>query len=654
MASEKTILKNSFAFFEYIYAPFKGGKSVKPSHIFVKIPIIILSTVLTLFELYVASIGSVNTLLLVAIFVACLYAIAFTTTTYSHKATNITIIDYILSLCSLGVGIYFVINQERYLSWISGISQFNTLDFIFATMLILFTLELMRRVAGIGISVVVIALLVYTFFGHLLTGTFAHREITLELFVERMFISYEGIFSAPIQVAATYAFLFVLFGKFFLYAGGGQFFFDISALIAGKKVGGPAKIAVISSGLFGTVSGSPTSDVVTTGSITIPMMKKIGYSPVYAGAVESVASTGGSILPPVMGSAVFLMAEFTGIPYGDIIQHALFMGLLYYFVVYLQVHLGSQRMGLRGLEKDQIKGLVETFKTGGQHIIPLFILVYFLLGGYTPFFVASLATLAVFIVSWFKKETRITHKKLVEIFVDTCTSMATLSVVCAAAGMVIGSINLTGLAGKFSSLIFSLSNENVFFSLVIAMFIIILLGMGMPTVSVYVLAAALVAPALIQLGLGILETHLYIIYFCVMSAITPPIAVACFAASSIAEASPMAIGLRSVRLGIVAFIMPYMFIYEPALLLLGTTTEIIMSMVTAVIGSIFLAIAMEGFFKRKLNIWARAVMLISGLLTIYPEVYSDIIGIIIGFGTMFYIYQQIKSRIYIPDIEVKG
>ena len=246
-------------------------------------------------------------------------------------------------------------------------------------MLFVFTLELMRRVAGIGLSAVVFALLLYTFFGHLLTGTFAHRQIPFELFIERMFISVEGIFSEPVQVAATYAFLFVMFGKFFLHAGGGQFFFNLAALVAGRRIGGPAKVAVISSGLFGTVSGSPTSDVVTTGSITIPMMKKMGYNPTFAGAVESVASTGGSILPPIMGSAVFLMAEFTAIPYLKLLKSALFMGLLYYFVVYLQVHFRSIRQGLIGIPKERSWAIKKTFTEGGQHVIPLIILVYALL-----------------------------------------------------------------------------------------------------------------------------------------------------------------------------------------------------------------------------------------------------------------------------------
>lgn len=599
-----------------------------------------MATPLTLWELWLGLRGSMQPLTIAIVFVSVLYAVSFLTVTLSPRHPRITVIDYGLAVLSMACSVYLMQQTPRYVEWIAGISRFTTMDLIVGTTTLLLSLELLRRCVGLGLSLVVYALLAYVFFGHHLSGTFSHRPFDVPFFVEQMIISINGgLFGVPIQVAATYAFLFILFGKFIESIGGGQFFFDTAAALTGRRPGGVAKVAVVSSGLFGTISGSPAADVMTTGSITIPAMKRLGYSPRFAGAVEAVASTGGSLLPPVMGAVVFLMAEFTGIEYGDIAKSAVFVALLYYLSVYYQVHLRALKTGLIGMERSQIPSLGHALRGGWHNVVPFSVLVYFLVEGYTAAYVASMGVLAAFLISWLHRRTWVTPLRFIRITVSTVYALAPLVAAVAAAGIVIGGLNLTGLAGKMSSLIFALTGGSTLLALVVAAAVTILLGMGMPVVAAYALVAVLVAPVLIELGLPVLQVHLFLVYYSVLSAITPPIAIACYVASSIAETSPMAIARESVKLGLVSFVIPFMFIYHPSLLLIGDWGHVALAVASATIGVMFLCIALEGWLVRRVGLLGRVTIGTAGGLTLFPGILTDAVGVVLGVVVLLNQYQ---------------
>ncbi len=436
---------------------------------------------------------------------------------------------------------------------------------LFGAIICVLTIELTRRTTGLGLTVIVLTFVVYNFFGHLLGGVISHGYIGYNHFLDIMVYTTDGIMGLPARVAATYAFMFVMFGTFLYYAKGSDFFYDFAAAISGRQTGGPAKVAVVSSGLYGMISGSPTSDVVTTGAITIPMMKRLGYRASVAAAIEVAASTGGSLMPPVMGSAAFIMAEYTGIDYVDIAKAALLPALLYYVGVFAQVHFRAHRLGLGALSKDQIPKLSATLRKGGLFIVPMAVLVWALIAGYTPTMVAVFGTLAVLAVAMLKTETRIGPVLIYRVLAETAMRMVPVAGACAAAGLVIAGLTMTGLSGKFAHLIYMVTGANVFPTLLLAAVLTILLGMGMPTPSAYILAAVLVGPLLGPMHIGLLPGHMFLLYFAVMSALTPPVAVAAYAASSIAEDNPLAIAGHAVKFALAALVVPFTFVYGPEL-----------------------------------------------------------------------------------------
>lgn len=593
--------------------------------------IALLAVPLTLFEFWFGLLGSMQPLTLAIIFLGVLYTTAFLTVSLTLDHDRLTPFDYLLAVVSFLCSVYLVFHAPRYVEWVAGISEFTASDFAVGGAMLLLTLELTRRCVGFGMSVMVYALLAYVFFGHHLSGMLAHREFSLPFFIEQMIISINGgLFSGPVQIAATYVFLFILFGKFLEQTLGGRFFFNLAALMAGRRVGGVSKVAVVSSGLFGMISGSPAADVMVTGSVNIPIMKKMGYSPVFAAAVEATASTGGSLVPPVMGAVVFMMVEFTGVEYVEIAKSVVIVCLLYYASIYIQVHHRSERLGIMGMPTEQIPSAWETFRLGWLYVVPFAVLIYFLLAGYTPGYVAALSVLTMVAVSWLRPEIRITPRRFVEVCVNTCCALGPLIAAIAAAGIVIAALSLTGITGKVSSLIFALTGGNAFLALIVAMFITVFLGMGMPVIAVYALSAILLAPPLVEMGLPVFEVHLFLVYYSVLSAITPPVAIAAYVASSIAEAPLMAVGWRAMRIASVIFIIPFIFVYDPALVLKGTWPEILHSAATAFIGVYFFAVAAEGWYKGALNWWGRAMLFAAGFFCVYPGFFTDAVGIAIG------------------------
>ncbi|MBJ7275749.1 TRAP transporter fused permease subunit [Marinobacter salarius] len=576
----------------------------------------LLAVPLTVFEIWYAVAGNFGRLELAILFVVPMYVISFLSISHAPDSNRTTWFDYFLALVSLVAGIYLILQMGRYQNWIAGLDIYTTGDLTVAAIYSLLTLELLRRCVGPGISVVVWLVILYSLFGGHLSGFFSHRGLNLSYMLESLMVTPHdgGLFSAPIQVAAVYAFLFITFGKFLEKSGGGDFFFNVAALLAGRRTGGSAKIAVTSSGLFGMISGSPASDVMTTGSITIPMMKRVGYTPRYAAAVEAVASTGGSLLPPVMGAVVFLMVEFTGISYTSIIGSILVCSILYYVGIYVQVHCYSARHNVGHIDAADIPTWLHTFRTGWIFVIPMGLLVYVLMSGRTPALAATCGLVAVIVVSWFVGGKAITPRRFVQGCVEICTAIAPLIAAVAGAGILLIGLNVTGLASKLSALIFSVAEANLLLALLLATIVTIISGMGMPVVAVYSLVAVMVAPALVDAGLSLLQAHLFLIFYGVASYITPPVAVAAYVASSIADERPMAVSMTAAKVGLVAFTLPYAFVYNPGILMIGSLETIVFDVIKVSCGVLIMSTAVEGWYHGELKRYARAALIITGLI----------------------------------------
>ncbi len=589
---------------------------------------------------WVTTIQIVQIYAMTIVFLGLMLALVFLTTGASANSSRdrVPVWDLILAAASIGISAYFWFHNERIVTRITLLDELTAWDILCGSGLLLITLEATRRTVGPGLTSIVLVFLAYNLWGDRLPGVLGHGPIDYLHFLDILAFTTDGIFGAPIRVALTYVFLFGLFGTFLSRTGGGDFFFDAASAVSGKSPGGPAKIAIVSSGLYGTISGSPTSDVVTTGSITIPMMKKLGYSGAVAGGIEVAASTGGSILPPVMGSAAFIMAEFTGIRYAEIALAGIVPAFLYYFCVYLRVHLYSLKQGITGL--DDVPGFLATMRRGGLFLAPLGALVVALLIGYSPTFVAVFGTLAVIAVAMLRRETRLGLKDLYDILADATLRVVPVVAACAAAGLVVGGLSMTGLGAKVTELIFLLAGADLFLSLVVAAVITLILGMGMPTPSVYILAAVLVAPALTKLGVSLIAAHLFLVYYASLSAMTPPIAVAAFAAAPIALANPLAIGLAAVRMAMVAFIVPFAFVYNNGILFSGAPLQIAFACLGVTLAVACLCLAAEGFWKWPLGIVHRLCFLAAGFALLAPSPLAQAAG---GIAAVFGAWMAMRA-----------
>ncbi|MBI4317024.1 MAG: TRAP transporter fused permease subunit [Chloroflexi bacterium] len=556
----------------------------------------------------------------------------FLTCTYSQKSDERKpAILEILIVAILAVAlVYVILENKRFVERWPWTDPLSWQDMALGIMLIVLTLEMCRRSIGLPLVIVALVFIAYSFLGPLFPGSFWHKGMSFKEFVDTMVFTTNGLIGSPIRAVVTYVFMFVLFGTALELSGGADFFFKLARAISGRSVGGPAKIAVVSSGFYGSISGSPTSNVLTTGAFTIPLMKRLGYPPTFAGAVEATASTGGALLPPVMGSAAFLMVEFAGIPYLEIVLAGALPALLYYLGVYLQVHFRAVKMNLGKMDDAtaQRDSVLNVLKDGFHHLIPFAVLMYLLFEGYTPTTMGLYTTAAVVVVSWFRgKENRMGPRRLWGLMVKTSLMTVEVSAASAAAGLVAGGLMLTGLGGKLTSIVFQAAGGELVVILAIVALAVTLLGMGMPAPGAYALGAVFTAPALAAAGVGTLMAHLFIVYYASLSAITPPVAVAAFAASALAQANPNTIGWLAVKLGFVGFILPFMFVYQPALLLRGEWAYVLLSVPTAIIGVVALASAFEGWMLYRASWPQRALLFAGGLLLVYPGLATDLTGL---------------------------
>lgn len=566
-------------------------------------------------------------LILGILFVCGIYTIMFVAIGATPAAPDkVPFYDWGMSILSLACGVFFFTNAGAISDRISLLEPFTPAQLFFGSALLLLTLEATRRTTGMGLTAVVMLFLVYNQFGSLLPPPFGHGISDYTYLLDILVFTPYGVFGVPIKVVASYVFLFVMFGTFLSKAGGGEFFFNLASLVTGKSRGGPAKIAVISSGLYGTMSGSPTSDVVATGSITIPVMKRLGYKARFAGAVEVAASTGGSTMPPIMGSAAFILAEYTSVPYQEVVLAALLPALLYYLGVFLQVHLRAVKDDLRPSD-GEIPTVVETFRTGWVFMIPIIGIVWALLAGYSPTFTAGVGVLAAVCAAMLLKATRLSPWQVIEGLGETTLRILPVAGACAAAGLVIGGLSMTGLGMKAANVILTVSGGDAAVTLVIAAVVTIILGLGMPTPSAYILAAVLVGPALAKLGYPILQSHMFLLYYAIMSALTPPIAVAALAAAAIADEDPFKIAFSAVRLAAIGFLMPFAFIWNPGMLLLGDSLTNSVAIMGGVLATAAIAISIEGYVGVTLRQVERLVLVLAAIAAVQPVLSVSLAGI---------------------------
>ena len=550
----------------------------------------------------------------------------------------------LLSIVSTG---YILVNYE-YIAFdrIYYVTPLLPIEKVLAGITIILILEAARRTVGLFLTGVAAFFLIYVFICPYLPGILYHPPIKLDLFLDLQYLVKVGIFGIPLGISATYIVLFIIFGAFMLQTGFGEFVTDVASGITGRTRGGPAKVAVFSSALFGTISGSGSANVAVTGTFTIPMMKRIGFKPHFAGAVEAAASTGGQIMPPIMGAAAFIMAEYTGIPYIQIIKHAIIPAILYFVAAFFMVDLEAAKNGIRGLSKEELPPWKRKVLVYGHLLIPIVLLLYFLAIGRTLFYAVTVSIFGIFIFSFLRKATRLNLQKLITALSEGARATLIVAVACAIAGLMIGCIYITGIGDRFISLVVELSAGHLMIGLIITMLAAIILGMGMPTSAAYILMIALVIPALIKIGVMPLAAHMFAFYFACLSLVTPPVATASYVAAGIAQSSMTKTGWTSARVAAAAYIVPFMFVYAPALLFIGSPGEIIWTTITALIGVYALAIGLQGFRDIPLNPVQRALALGASILMIFPGWLTDIPGVLLLASLYFWERYSKRKRLH--------
>lgn len=595
----------------------------------------------TVFQLYTGLFGLLPAILQRATTMGFALVLTFIGFRPFKKGENfrISIADWLLAGLSVAVVAYLWLTFD---SLVSRGGSPTGWDVVMGCLAILLVLEGARRAVGLPLVIVVLVFLAYTFLGPYLPGLLGHRGYSIQRLAAQMFLTLEGIFGTPMSVATTFVFAFVLFGCFLEATGGAKLFIDLAFALTGRSPGGPAKTAVVASGLLGTISGSSLANVVTTGSFTIPLMKRCGYKASFAGGVEASASSAGQIMPPVMGAAAFVMAETTGIPYLRICSAAAIPAVLYYLSVILTVDLEARRLGLSSLPDTEIPKLWPTLKRSIPLLIPLATIIVMMVIGFTPLKAALYATGVMVVCSFFSKETRLSWRSFVDALKRSAFNAISVTVACAICGIVTGVITLTGLGLKLSDLILTASGGLLLPTLLLTMAASIILGMGLPTTAKYIVLSTIAVPALTRLGIPAIAAHLFILYFGVIAEVTPPVALTSYGAAAVARAPGVETALQGLKISIAAFFIPFMFCYYPSLLFENVTAAGMLSgLVSSFIGVICLAAASIGYFFGTLSLPKRLILLGGTFLVIHPSFATDVVGILIILGMVF---AQKRSR----------
>ena len=609
------------------------------------IPKIVVTVVLALFSLwciYVTLFATFLEEIRLTSFMALIVLMGFLI--YPHKKgltrpNYIPIGDIIFMILGTASYLYFTFNANDIIN--QG-TRFEWYQIIIGIVGVAALIEVTRRCVGMPILIVAAFFVIYALTLGLTNPSFAGR---IKYLVRNLFYTKGGILSTPVNVCSKYIVVFIIFGAFLERTGISSFFIQLANSIAGRFAGGPAKVAVISSALCGMVSGSSVGNTVTTGSVTIPMMKKTGYRNEFAAAVEAASSTGGQIMPPIMGAAAFLMADFIGVPYSDVISKAVLPAILYFFGIFITVHLEAKRLRLTGIPKDQLPSFFKLIRKI-YLLIPIIMLIVWVSGNYmTMQKAASLAIILSIIVGFINKDAKLTPGKILDALSSGGKSAITVGAACGVAGIISGAITMTGLANELINAIVSVAGDKLIIALVLTMLCCIVLGMGVPTTANYCIMAATTAPILIRMGVPIAAAHFFVFYFGIVADITPPVALAAYAGSAIAKSNPMKTAFTASRLAIAAFIVPYMFCLSPALLMIDTTAmEVILISATAIIGIFGLASGLEGYCFTDMNKIIRVLTVIGGLLLIYPGIATDGIGFVLVIGSLSFQYMSSRTR----------
>jgi len=509
---------------------------------------------------------------------------------------------------------------------------------------ILLVLEAGRRVVGNVLPCLSIIFLAYCYFGNYVPGMFQIRGYSVSRIIQHMYLTPEGIFGLALGVSATFVIVFIIFGAFLSQSGGAKFFNELALALAGNTPGGPAKVAVVASGLLGTINGSSVANVATTGTFTIPLMKRVGYPPHYAGAVEACSSTGGQLMPPIMGAGAFIMSEFLGISYLTIAAGAILPALIYYTAIFTNVHIRARKEGFKGLPKEELPVLRDVMKRDGHLIIPVLVVIVTLLMKYTPLRSGFIGVVAVIIVSMFKPHTRMGIKDMLHACEEGARGALGVALACALVGFVVGTSSLTSLGLTISNNIIDISGGNLLLTLIMSMVACLVLGMGLPTTANYIVCSTIIAPALVGMKVLPLAAHMFVFYFGIMADLTPPVCLAAFTGAGIAGADPTKTGFTATKIALCSYIMPYMFVFNPMILLNHVVWhELIILAVSAMLGVIILAGALEGWFYRTLRIFERAIMAICALAAIHHSMIMSLVGTAAIIMIIIYL-RQTKER----------
>lgn len=580
------------------------------------------------FQLYTATFGVLDAHLQRAIHLAFGFLLIFLLYPgrKSWSRSSMNPLDVLLAIVGAASALYIVVNYQE-LVLRAGMN--NETDFVVGVIGTLMVFEAARRVVGWPMITVALFFMIYAFVGPYIPGIMAHRGVQVQELFDHLFFTTEGIFGTPMGVSSTFIYLFILFGSYLEATGLGKFFIDLANAIAGWAAGGPAKVAVLSSGLMGTVSGSSVGNVAGTGAFTIPMMKKLGYRPAFAGAVEAAASTGGQLMPPVMGAAAFLMAEFVGVPYFDVVKAAVIPALLYYIGVWLGVHYEAKKYGLKGTPREELPKFGPLFMEKGHLALPLAVIVYLLVSGYTPMRAALAAIVLSIVCACLRKSTRIGFREIVQGLIDGSKGVLGVLIACATAGIIIGVVTKTGVGLKVATALLDLSGGQLLPAMFFTMVTSLILGMGVPTTANYVITSTIAAPVLVQMNVPVLAAHMFAFYFGIVADVTPPVALAAYAGAGIAGANPMRCGVIAAKLAIAAFIVPYIFVLAPELLMIhATPLTITLSALTAIVGMWGVSVAMIGFCQNLLNLPQRVLFLAGGIGMIIPGHITDVVGVV--------------------------
>jgi len=602
----------------------------------------VVAIAMSIYHLWAATFGAPEAMMHRSVHLTFTFGLIFLTSLSSRKKGLSLVMDLVLLAAAMISMAHIFLNYEYVVTRYPYVQSLSGWDFWLGIVVTLLLLEASRRTIGWALPLTAVAFLLYGLFGQHLPGLLRHTGFSLETLIDQLYLTTEGIFGIPLGVSATYVILFVIYGAFLEESGTGEAFTNFATSLVGGTKGGPGKISCVSSSLFGTISGSAVANVMVDGWLTIPLMKRAGFRPQAAAAIEATASTGGQIMPPVMGAAAFVMAEFTGISYVDICKHALVPALLYYLALFMAIHFEASRSGLLGLPKEERPSLSSVMKEKGHLFIPIGVIVYFMIAGFTPMLACLYAIASVLPSSFLRKESRMGLRKILRALEAGARNMLPVAAACACAGIVVGIINLTGLGLKFTGIMLDVAGGSLAPALILTMITGIILGMGLPTTAAYIVQASLLIPALIKLGVPVIAAHLFVFYFAILSAITPPVAMAVYAAAGISGSNVWQTGLQAVRMGATGFIVPFMFVYGPSLLLMGNWLEIIMAIISASVGVILLSAGLMGWFVGETRLWQRGLLVLSAILLIKPGLTTDLVGA--GIALIVGLWQTVERK----------